>query len=185
MDYLDAVLTTIGEAQDENVGRTALQKLIYFASQKEIVEDTYFPHYYGPYSEEVQRTIMSLISRNLAREELESGKVHSTWPFDFKRYIYTPTEDGKQVLRIIEEEYPSQYKELSEIIETSKKVTGLSFLVLSYAAKVHYILRRKELPMNATEIQMEAKNLGWKLTDVQMEKAVELLQRIGLAETTE
>lgn len=184
MDYLDAVLTTIGEAQDENVGRTALQKLIYFASQKEIVEDTYFPHYYGPYSEEVQRTIMSLVSRNFIREESASAPM-TTWPFDFKRYIYTPTEDGKQVLRIIEEEYPSQYKELSEIIETSKKVTGLSFLVLSYAAKVHYILRRKELPPNATEIQDEAQKHGWKITQGQMEKAFELLQHIGLAKNTE
>lgn len=40
-------------------------------------------------------------------------------------------------------------------------------------------------PMNSKQIQEEAKNLAWRLTTEQMEKAIKLIQRLELAEITE
>ena len=182
MDYFDAVLTITGQIEDGIMGRTAIQKLIYFASQKGIVKEHFIPHYYGPYSEEVSRAIMSLASLNFVREELESA---SDWPYDFRRYTYSLTKEGTELLESIEAESPSEYQELKAIVETSKEVTGLSIPILSCAAKVHYILKKRGGAMTSKQIQEEAQNLGWRLTTEQMEKAVELLQRLELARITE
>ena len=193
MDYSDAVLTITGQVDGGIMGRTAIQKLIYFASQKGIVEGHFIPHYYGPYSEEVSRAIMSLLSLNFVKEALFSA---SDWPYNFRRYTYSLTEEGVGLLKLIEAEYSSEYQELKTIVETSKDVAGLSILIMSCAAKVHYILKRRREAMNskpvakrrgeaAFQIQSEPQKLGWRLTTEQMEKAVELLQQLELAETKE
>ena len=60
MDVPDAIVVTLGAVADKIIGRTVIQKLIYFEMILGLVDANYRPHYYGPYSSEVAGTIQEL-----------------------------------------------------------------------------------------------------------------------------
>ena len=47
MDVSDAIITVVKVAGDNILGRTAIQKIVYFLSISGIVDIKYRPHYYG------------------------------------------------------------------------------------------------------------------------------------------
>ena len=53
------------------VGRTRIQKMIYFLRERLPIAATYTAYYYGPYSEEVTASLDSLVAHGLLEEEVE------------------------------------------------------------------------------------------------------------------
>ena len=180
MDYLDAVVTVVdlSSSSGYQVGRTAIQKLIYFALQKGVVEDrdTYFPHYYGPYSREVARALSTAVSIDFVEESAEELP-----EYEGRRYIYTLTDSGKALRSIIEKEQTEDLTELRKIVSICKKTTGLNMQIMACAAKVHYLLKQKNGRMTTDEIKHTAQNLGWKLASEDIDKAADLLVELDMA----
>lgn len=172
MDCIDAVLVAIDSSKGKPFGRTVLQKLLYFASELGILEATFFPHYYGPYSEDVSGALSGTVSLNLVEEE-----------YDLKRYTYTQTTEGRELIESIKQENFEGYESVKHIVEVCEDEAGLDPYILAGAAKIHYILKRENRPMKPVEIQNEASKLGWKLSPLQITSASSLLQRFGLATT--
>jgi hypothetical protein len=59
-------------------------------------------------------------------------------------------------------------------------VPDLDQCTLSMATKIHFIVRQREQATKLGEIPALANQLGWRLSDEQVKKSVELLQRLDL-----
>lgn len=60
MEILEAILTTIHFASGKAT-RTVIQKLCYLLKINGTIDVEFRPHYYGPYSDDVQESLSSLI----------------------------------------------------------------------------------------------------------------------------
>ncbi|MCZ7362964.1 MAG: hypothetical protein O8C58_06495, partial [Candidatus Methanoperedens sp.] len=63
-----------------------------------------------------------------------------------------------------------------------KGTANLDVNILSWAAKVNYILAKQGTPMTPDEITMIAESFGWKLSQPQIDNAVELLKKLDLCQ---
>jgi hypothetical protein len=171
MDYFEVLILILLQAKE--MLRTKIQKIIYFASQLGITKDTFTPHYYGPYSKEVAETMESLVSSGFIREDvvLFQGGIG---------YLYSLTLDGEVVATEITKKYPaSECAKLREIIDACKDAPPL---LLSLAAKVHFILKQKRIPMTLEQICEHAKGLNWQISSEQINIACMLLEKLGFVE---
>lgn len=180
MDVFDAVLVAIDAAGGEITGRTTIQKVLYFAKSRGLVNTAYIPHYYGPYSAEVADVIQELVCMGFLQEEVEIDEnIDSFSPEGWRRYTYTLTDGGKKVIEQIKIENKGEYEKISELVKSCREYASLNARVLSCAAKVHYIRSRESKKVTAEDIVEEARYFGWILSDDQVEKAVKLLEKIN------
>jgi len=176
LDYGDAILTALDSAGGKITGRTAIQKLLYLASQKGIVKDTYSPHYYGPYSAEASNSLLELCSLDFVDEEIEHSTIVTR---EWRRFSYSLTERGKAYLNFIKEELGQDQDRMSQLVTKANDLTGLDVQSLSCAAKVHYLVKKK--PSVTTEaIRKPALKFGWNLAQDQIEQATNLLVDLQL-----
>lgn len=168
------MILTITDMAKERATRTVIQKLCYFLKVKGIIDVEFRPHYYGPYSDDVQESLSSLVGLEFIDEELERSS-SSQW----RRYTYTTTEDGKKILEKLNKS--PEYNKAKEIIEKCKKISDFDLYVLAAAAKVYYILERKGKEMYESQIYEEAERLGWEINNRSKEKVIYLLEALDLA----
>ena len=183
LEISDAILAAVMMAGDRVLGRTAIQKLVYFLTIYNIVDARYRPHYYGPYSVDVANSIQMLSSIDFITEEIETPESTGySVPDDWKRYLYSLSTDGKQIFEDFKKHNESEYVKLSGIIEICGTTTGYNMDILSWAAKVHYILSKKGESMTHDAVIRTADSFGWKLSSAQVEKGAELLKNLNLCE---
>jgi uncharacterized protein len=181
MDVPDAIIVTLGAVADKIVGRTAIQKLIYFEAVLNLVDANYRPHYYGPYSSEITGTIQELAVLGFVEEKIETRETTGYSVSDeWKRYCYRLTNDGSDFLAVVKKEDSENYDKISEIVRTCGKRTKFNPQILSWAAKVHYIASHEDKAMEFTEIISNAKEFRWILTEENIEIAVDLLNDLRL-----
>lgn len=156
-------------------GRTTLQKWFYFASVKTGMDFGFIPHFYGPYSDVVSRTINSLIASDFL---LETGRLTH---FDRVMYMYTLTDDGKKIAEDLKETHKKLYNTLKEVVDTCTNVAGNNINILSWAAKVYYLLQRQGKQITYAEIRNMAESLGWQLSEPEIDSGVKLLSALELA----
>ena len=72
LELSDVILAAVKMAGDRVLGRTAIQKLVYFLTIYNLVDARYRPHYYGPYSVDVANSIQMLSSIDFITEEIET-----------------------------------------------------------------------------------------------------------------
>lgn len=151
--------------------RTQLQKILYFASQKNILEDSFGRGYYGPFSSDVANSAESLVGADFLNETVQ------LFPKGIG-YRYSLTEGVEEVIPQLEKQIPAQViEEFSEIIERCRNQTASS---LSIAAKVHYVLRRRGVPMTAQEIANQAERMKWRVSPGEVLEASRLLKELGI-----
>lgn len=168
MDYFDILILIL--LRSEEMIRTKIQKIIYFASQLGLTKDTFAPHYYGPYSKEVAETLESLVSLGFIKEDVMLFQ-------EGVGYMYSLTSDGKSVVnKIMERTSTSEREKLNEIIDICRDVHPL---LLSLAAKVHFVLKQKEIPMTIEQICEYAKELNWQISSDRIDAAGLLLEKLG------
>lgn len=166
MSPYDAILLNIRASGETAVGRTILQKLIYLQSKLGIViEATYVPHYYGPYSKDVAVALADLVAFDYV-DEKRSRKALG--------YAYTLTPDGEDIANDAEKKHGEWFVKIQKII--SKCSDCLLPAPMSYAAKVHYI---QSIDPTLTPADV-ADMLGWKMGDREVRTGQKLLERLGL-----
>lgn len=160
-------------AGEDGLLRTKLQKGLYFASQKGILEDSFGRGYYGPFSPDIANSAESLVSANFLKECIEF------FP-DGKGYNYSLSSDGEKVIPVLKKQMPDEMiEELDRIIKVCKNHTTSS---ISIAAKVHYILKRIEVPMTADQIAKQAEKMRWSISSDEVLEASRLLKALELIE---
>ncbi len=174
MQPTDLVISVIDAAPVID-GRTALQKLVYFASVKTGTEMAFVPHYYGPYSQLVASVLENAVSFDYVNE---SGRrtVHD-------RYIYgySLTEDGKELAKAIKKRDPQSYAIATGVVRTCRRIAHNNINILSWAAKVHYLLSRKGKPISDEEVMDTSRSFGWTLKKDEIDTGVNLLSALRLA----
>ncbi|MGV8088098.1 MAG: hypothetical protein ACP5NU_03440 [Methanomicrobiales archaeon] len=115
---LEAAIIVINEAGEKIVGRTSIQKIIYFGTIRSAVSATYHPHYYGPYSAEVSNALQTITSCHFVDEKMDTNndrKYYET--FEWKRYSYTLNDEGKRVTEFLKEKNSKDYEEIKKIVK--------------------------------------------------------------------
>jgi len=169
MNVDDAILCILQQVET-GVGRTTLQKLLYFASRKGIVQASFRPYYYGPYAEDVYITLQNLVSLGFVDERMES------YTSGHPGYQYMITPDGREILS----NHAQDSGDLDRIIDLARRHFRLSQGMLAAAAKVHFILINYDVPKTLEAITYEASNLGWEVTTDDAKNVVAFLRDLDL-----
>ena len=172
MDARDLVLAVVAQCPDKKVpGRTVLQKVVYFCTVGLRLDVTYFPHYFGPYSEEIAQATRSLCSLGFLSESRHLMST-GTWGYE-----YHLTPEGEEVLSDVKS------TKIKSVQDLTGKITGLQgwdhSQTISCAAKVDLILRKNKQPMNKEAIAREAENLGWHLDTQTINRVASFLIDLG------
>lgn len=162
------------EPVDEIEGRTTIQKLAYFSSVKTRIDMGFGPHYYGPYSPLVASYLEDLVALDFI---VEKGRRTVR---DRTMYSYALTKDGEKLAKKIEKTYPKEYRTVKTIVNRCYRVVHNNISVLSWAAKVHYLLHQAGKPMTNEEAISTGRLFGWKLSEKGIESAVKLLLALQL-----
>jgi len=149
------------------VGKTNIQKIIYFAMPAEHRKQYYHPYYYGPYSEDIQKTVVSLLKKegihNL--EQLGTGDEKGL----------SLSEDKDDILKALP--VTAGFFKQNNITRTND---------ISFLAKVHLLSRSKREDARnnlAGYIKNQARYLGWEeLAEAPIEK---IQTNINLADKLE
>ncbi len=165
-------------------GRTKIQKLAYFLSRDGEYDVDFGPHYYGPYSPDVDNALQTLVSFGLLEETsrtpnlLETDKI----VFEPKFYRYSLTKKGREALY---KKYPGDDPELArirnQVADMKKTMKGLHTKTLSAAAKIHFILTTLNHKATYEEISKKAEELGWSLRPEEVAAVADLLVDMGFA----
>ncbi len=176
----EAVLLALDAAGGAVEGRTAMQKIMYFVSVALDTDLGHRAHYYGPYSQPVE---YALTQTALADEVTETMERFPSWTSgpDIRKYTYELTEDGRELVA----ETVAGDEADAEIVRATveamhEAVSDLDQQTLSMAAKIHFIVTHEEEPTKLADIPDLAKRLGWRISDTQVGRSVELLQRLQL-----
>jgi hypothetical protein len=127
------------------VGKTNIQKLIYFAMRETERNRFYHPYYYGPYSEDVQLTLSSLLKKEGASD------LPGLWKAVQKGMRRVADDDIVNRLRLA-----AAFLQQNNITQTGP---------VSFLAKVHLLSRTKREDARqhpAEYIKKQARFLGWK-----------------------
>ena len=180
MELRKAILVCIRKAP-EKATRTVVQKLLYLAVLKELTKAPYEAHYYGPYSSEVASLLEDLSSSGLIEETEDTWQSFGS-PWEIRRYRYSLPEGVDTALdSMTTKEDLIEARDLESIIETCERKGSLNPRSLSIAAKVLYILYENNRPLTEAEIADEARKIGWKLTESEIQVTlVDLLAELGL-----
>lgn len=183
MDALDALLDIVELAGGKIAGRTTIQKIGYFSTILGIVKTPYHAHYYGPYSADIAETLEDLTAIGFLEKTVET-RYNRNIPVspDWKRYIYQITDDGKTYLQSIRASpgFAEEERKLNDLVKTSKEYAHLDPYILSWAAKVHFILKESGKAMDIEEVRRTASNFNWDLSEGQIEKGISLLRQLHL-----
>ncbi|MDD9826434.1 MAG: hypothetical protein OXU86_06680 [Thaumarchaeota archaeon] len=181
LDAVDAVELVFHANNCEIPGRTALQKLVYFASRRVPGSKVdYAPHYFGPFSAKVAEILAELCFAGRAYE------VRIPWG-DHAGFEYHLTGLGKELVDIALVEQPaSTIETIKDTVKTCKEACDLRASDLSYAAKVHYAITQYAMrnlpePKNVTDVHNIAYGFRWDVTEDNIRAGYALLRKLDLA----
>lgn len=175
----DAILVAIDEA--DGIGRTALQKVIFFAKELGLTAADYRPHYYGPYSHDVAATLLNLVAAGWVQELAESWPDDSFWG-KRRRYAYRLTDAGKKALQMLKlaGTENQDVAKLRKIVQQCRERTHLDFQMLSWAAKIRFLNTKINKTLTSEEIEQQARSWGWQVSKLDVPKVEELLKELNL-----
>lgn len=178
MKKIDLLLSVIAESEGRQVGRTALQKLAYFAGSGLSIDLGHRAYYYGPYSSEIERLVGDLVLAELVEEKSTSIGINREG-FPVRQYEYHLTEEGKQRLKAVRNTHKDVSDGLSKVIRRIIEGLGVSPSTLSAAAKVHFIESEKETKLTDDQIAAIADNRGWKLSQPEIARVRSIISEYG------
>ena len=181
MKPTDFVLCLIDVAGGKMQGRTLLQKRAFFVTEL-IGNDfglQFDAHYYGPFSSTVEGTTTQL--KNLGfLQESSTGFGTLRDGFEVRRYNYSLTSDGEQLLEQLRN--TPEYNAIKEATSRVLAAGDPNYVELSIAAKAYFLLKKKEgVGMTVAELIKQGEKYNWSISPESVQKAVHFLTSIGLA----
>ena len=173
----NALMLILRANRNEIDGRTTLQKLMYLCSQRVQVEGTedFKPSYYGPYSANLTEAIERSVGLKFLREEPRITRR------DHVSYRYSLGEDVIGIIDKLEQTYSVQFEKISKIVADANSYCGLNPYALSYAAKVHYMLKQGKKPIDFRAAARKAEEFDWKMNEGQAKAGIDLLLALRFA----
>lgn len=162
-------------------GRTAMQKLAYFASIHLGVALGHRAYYYGPYSSRVEDALANAVIAGELSQETKRLRGRQDGP-DIVLYTYTLKPEGQRRAEELKVRFPHDWEEIAHAVTTIKEIIpDFDQKLLSSAAKTYLIVSDSEGgEVDEAEIPDLAKRLGWALTSGQVKRTIDLLEKLGL-----
>jgi len=183
MDVDDLILITLSASEDGKIeGRTRLQKLAFFVSEIMGIDAGYEPHIYGPYSSALRNIVEAQVSRGIISEQRVpwSSSGFSGHDLDKVRYDYELKPQGKLALDERLQADPQGFARAQELVQKVNS-TGADYRVLSWAAKLYWILAEERgRPVPLPRAQERAHELGWPISHQQAQQGIALLRELEL-----
>jgi uncharacterized protein YwgA len=177
------ILVLIDAAGGHLKGKTLLQKRAFFLCQGFECDKDYHAHYYGPYSPVIDSTLGQLKAVGFIEERSQGFGRLDRVGFEWRRYEFALTHDGRQVLAAYEEQAPDLINRIRGYLGRMERAgDNGDYVTLSIAAKVFYILRTQQMPMTYSEILSTSKKLGWDISAEQIDRASKFLGQMQLVE---
>lgn len=180
MDATELVLLAVNCEKVLLRGRTLLQKVAYFVNELEDCGISFFPHYYGPYSRQIADAVDGTVATGLLKEVQTDFNFPKSDFLEFRRYDYHLTKAGKKYVELIQDEDPKRSKQICKTLSRIHRELGHDYQTLSIAAKTYHILKNENHPMYSSEISKAARNIGWKLSEEQVNHVCKFLVRLDL-----
>ncbi|CFX11685.1 Uncharacterized [Syntrophomonas zehnderi OL-4] len=180
MKASEVFLLMLGEAGGTMRGKTLIQKKAYFLNVLLDLGLPYNPHYYGPYSPELDNSIGKCKALGLVEQNTVGFGVDGETGFEKKRFDYKLTADGEEVLRDLEKRKPEEYREIKDCLKKLSLAGDEDYVSLSIAAKTYHILKESDTDIRSDEVANEAKQLGWEISQSSIDKAVGFLSKMGM-----
>ncbi len=186
MKTRDFVVLAYGAFGGAISGKTNLQKKVYFLGVGLGRESKlgYRAHYYGPYSAAVAEANSELKSLGYLSECSTSWGSDQRW-FEIARYDYSLTEEGNRLCNRKRNRQPELYEEIQRLAAAIKAAGDLNYWELLIAAKTFFILKNHGATATFEEIQKVARDLGWEVTEQELDKASDFLEKMDLIERTD
>jgi uncharacterized protein YwgA len=173
----DVVLLIVDAAGGAVEGRTAVQKLAYFAGIALQRDLGHHAHYYGPYSRAVESALISESFSGDLEESVTSFQ-SSSGP-DIRKYHYKLTEQGRETVAELRLRNAHSCSAIDAVVEDLQRlVPGLSQHPLSLAAKVDYIASNTASEPLVGDIPQLAREHGWPVSPEDVQLAADIL--VGL-----
>lgn len=169
-------------------GKTLLQKRLYFLTElakkrysEKIPNLKFIPYYYGPYSPIANEDLIILSNSGIISEIPIPLNYSDIEGYPAQRWDYSLTEKGREWVKEISSKYSEISSELNSICSKMVKLDENNYLLLSWAAKTHFLVKKKGKPVTIKEIKEEAsKTVKWVLDEKQIDAAVTLLKDLNL-----
>lgn len=179
VDAFDAIGLTLAANNKEIVGRTTLQKLIYFetvAIPKEIkLDEPYIAYFYGPFNRDVANSLEQMVFYDILDERRTR--------IDRGSYVYKVTPKGNQMIDRLESKFKQTFERIKDLVNTCDKYCKLDPNSLSFAAKVHYMFysqKPKIKPMSEDDFVKMGESFDWQISKSNIKNGSELLERLKL-----
>lgn len=101
-----------------------------------------------------------------------------------KMYSYALNDEAAFLTKAIKKNYPKEYRKIQWVVKKCDKIAQLNYNVLSWAAKVHFVLHRSNKSMTYDEAIIASRSFGWKLNEQEIEAGAKLLQELRLIKKT-
>jgi hypothetical protein len=181
LNAADIVFLLLDAAGGSIIGRTVLQKILYFASVKEHLPLNFRPHYYGPYSAEVTGALDDATAAGLIREQVDSYATTGLMgPSSRRRYTYSIEPGGEEIVLSLIRDHKVVRDNLIALVARCQENSNLDPKTLSWAAKVHFITTNEGRPMTHDEIRATARDFHWQISPLQVESAEQILRDLAL-----
>jgi uncharacterized protein YwgA len=180
----EAVLVVLDSAGGKVDGRTAMQKLAYFAA-KSIHQDLgHRAHFYGPYSREVEGALNdSALSEDVVETVQRFPDWNGSGP-DIRKYTYEITDQGREFVAALRRSNPELSGQIDDIVRRLLQlVPDQNVHTLSLAAKTDLIVNQQSEPVTTSTLPDLARQLGWKMSGEEVAKAVGVLSSLGTVKT--
>jgi uncharacterized protein YwgA len=177
---VDRIILLLLESNNGKIsGKTLLQKKVYFLAELLNLELGYTAHYYGPYSPEVDEGLTRDKALGFIVEQTLGFGVDDDIGFEVRRYDYALTEDGKEVVRSLRQRFPKSVERITVALGVlMKDGDHNNYVKMSIAAKTHFLLKQKKVPLSDT--QRAARELGWNISPTALQEAIEFLVKAEL-----
>jgi uncharacterized protein YwgA len=178
LDTSEFILVLLDSKPDGLSGRTAVQKLGYFASVMIGKNLGYGPDFYGPFSSIVAANLQNLVETDFVNER---GVLTANYR---KLYTYSLNNEAKALAKTIKKKNLKETKTIQSVVKKCDKIVNCDYNVLSWAAKVHFVLSQQSAKaLNCEEAIIASKSFGWTLNKDQVAAGVKLLQELKLIKT--
>lgn len=175
----EVFLIMLSHAGGAMSGKTLIQKKGFFLDHFLKLGLDYGPHFYGPYSPQLDAAIGQCKALGFVDERV-TGYGYSREGFEVKRYGYELTPDGQIVVEAICARDPVFCSQIRECLDRLANAGEIDYILISIAAKSTYILNMRKKPMTDKEIAAEARTFNWEIGEDEIQKAIGFLEKLGL-----
>lgn len=166
VDIKDLILLIIDKLG--NTSKNRIHSLCYFYSILYRGDIAFQPHYFGPYSTQIERALDEMVGIGLLNVKYN---YHTG-------YNYSINKSGSEILEKIRIYHSNEVEMIRKFVLNLKEVRGLE---LSIAAKTHYALCKENKPLTITSVikKIKERSVG-EVSENIITNILELLTSLGL-----